>query len=238
MRRAAGLILIKPRRRRGARIGGVSTLTKVALSFVGKLKPDRVKARAIAPSIALARPDTQGGIALMQALAKRRSCREFSGGALPHVVLSSLLWAAFGVNRPESNGRTAPSALGAQEIDVYAALAGGLYIYDPFAHSLSLVAAVDARKVTGYQDFVDEAPLDLVYVADHAHMGVVPSESRHAYSAVAAGAIAQNVYLYCASAGLVTVVRAWLDRAAVSQALRLSEHEQVIIAQTVGYPRA
>jgi SagB-type dehydrogenase family enzyme len=216
----------------------VGTLTKVALSVVGRLKADRVKARAIAPSIALPRPDTQGGIALMQALAKRRSAREFSSAELPHVVLSSLLWAAFGVNRPESNGRTAPSALDAQEIDVYAALAGGVYIYDPHAHTLSLVAAVDARKVTGYQDFVDEAPLDLVYVADHAHMGLVPSAQRHAYSAVSAGAIAQNVYLYCASAGLASVVRGWLDRAALSRALRLTEHEQVIVAQTVGYPRA
>jgi SagB-type dehydrogenase family enzyme len=216
----------------------MSTLTKVALSFIGQLKPDRVKARSIAPSIALPRPDKQGGVSLMQALTTRRSCREFSATALPQQVLSGLLWAAFGINRPESNGRTAPSARDAQEIDIYAALSGGLYIYNPFAHSLSLVAAVDARNVTGYQDFVDEAPLDLVYVADHAHMGTSASEQSRIYSAVAAGAIAQNVYLYCASAGLAAVVRGWFDRSALSKALGLSEHEYIIIAQTVGYPRA
>jgi SagB-type dehydrogenase family enzyme len=215
----------------------MSTLTKVALSFIGRHKPHRVKTRAIAPALALPRPDTQGGIPLMQALALRRSQREFSPGALPQEMLSSLLWAAFGINRPRSNGRTAPTALDAQEIDVYAALPGGLYLYDPFAHSLSLVAAVDARNITGYQDFVDQAPLDLVYVADHAHMGAIDSPQRHAYSAVAAGAIAQNVYLYCASAGLATVVRGWFDAAALSRALRLSEHERIIVAQTVGYPR-
>jgi hypothetical protein len=215
----------------------MSTLTKIALSFIGRHKPDRVKARAIADSIALPRPDTHGGIPLMQALAMRCSQREFSSGALPQEMLSNLLWAAFGINRPKSNGRTAPSARDAQEIDVYAALPGGLYVYDPFAHSLSLVAAVDARNVTGYQDFVDEAPLDLVYVADHAHMSEMSSAERQAYSAVAAGAIAQNVYLYCASAGLATVVRGWLDRAALSRALRLTEHERIIVAQTVGYPR-
>lgn len=148
-----------------------------------------------------------------------------------------MLWAAFGISRAEGNGRTAPSARDAQEIDIYAAVPGGLYIYDPFAHSLTLVAAVDARNVTGYQDFVDEAPLDLVYVADHWHMSASPSEERYAYSAVAAGAIAQNVYLYCASAGLATVVRGWFDRKALSAALRLSEHEHVVVAQTVGYPR-
>jgi len=216
----------------------MSTLTKVALSFIGQLKPDRVKTRSIAESVALPRPDKRGGVALMQALARRRSSREFSATALPQQILSNLLWAAFGINRPESNGRTAPSARDAQEIDIYVALPGGVYIYDPFAHSLSLVAAVDARNVTGYQDFVDEAPLDLVYVADHAHMGAVPSAECRAHSAVTAGAIVQNVYLYCASAGLATVVRGWFDRSALSKALRLSEHEHIIVAQTVGYTRS
>ena len=215
----------------------MSTLTRVALSFIGQLKPDRVKTRAIAEAILLPRPNTQGGIALMDALARRRSTREFSPAALPQQVLSDLLWAAFGINRAEGNGRTAPSARDAQEIDIYAALPGGLYIYDPFAHSLTLVAAVDARNVTGYQDFVDEAPLDLVYVADHGHVSASPSEESYAYSAVTAGAIAQNVYLYCASAGLATVVRGWFDRTALSKALCLSEHEHIIVAQTIGYPR-
>ncbi len=215
----------------------MSTLAKVALGFIGQLKPDRVKTRAIAPSMPLPRPDTHGGLPLMQALAHRHSGRSFSRNPLPEQVLSNLLWAGFGINRAEKNGRTAPSAVGAQEIDVYAALPGGVYIYDPFSHSLTLVAAVDARRVTGYQDFVDEAPIDLIYVADHAHMGVVPEERRAAYSAVCAGAIAENVYLYCASEGLATVVRGWFDRAALARALGLSSHEHVILAQTVGYPR-
>lgn len=215
----------------------MSTLTKFALSFIGQLKPDRVKARAITPSVALPRPRMQGGMALMDALKRRRSLREFSSAELPRQVLSDLLWAAFGINRAETNGRTAASARDAQEIDIYAAMPGGLYIYDPFAHSLSLVAAIDARNVTGYQDFVDEAALDLVYVADHAHTVGEPSAERLTYSAVTAGAIAQNVYLYCASAGLATVVRGWFDREALGKALRLSEHERIIVAQTVGYPR-
>jgi nitroreductase len=213
----------------------MGTLTKAALSFIGKLKPDRVKrARSHRRSCCRARTPR----------AASPSCRRWRSAARPRVlerraaqaVLSGVLWAAFGVNRPENNGRTAPSALGAQEIDVYAA-SPAAYIYDPFAHSLSLVAALDVRKVTGFQDFVDEAPLDLLYVADHAHVGVVRSTDRHAYSAVTAGAISQNVYLYCASAGLGTVVRGWLDRAPCRRRCA-SASEQVIIAQTVGYPRA
>jgi nitroreductase len=128
--------------------------------------------------------------------------------------------------------------MNAQEIDVYAAFAGGLYIYESKAHVLRLVAEVDARKVTGYQDFVDEAPLDLIYVADNVHMGAVSADVRLLYSAASAGAIAQNVYLYCASAGLATVVRGWFDRTALAAALKLSADEQVLLTQTVGYPTA
>jgi len=111
------------------------------------------------------------------------------------------------MNRADG-GRTAPSALNAQEIDVFVALPSGAYLYDATAHQLQLVAASDLRRVTGYQDFVDEAPLDLVYVANHTRMGMVPVAQREMYAAAAAGAIAQNVYLYAASNDLSSVIRA------------------------------
>jgi nitroreductase len=150
-------------------------------------------------------------------------------------VLSSLLWAAWGVNRPDG-GRTAPSAVDAQEIDLYVALPGGAYLYDASRHLLHLVAATDVRRVTGYQDFVDQAPLDLVLVADHARMKLIPAEQRNSYSSAAAGAIAQNVYLFAASEGLATVIRAWIDRHALAEALGLTHDQHVVLAQTVGYP--
>jgi len=142
----------------------------------------------------------------MEALAKRHSSREFAPDALPLRLVSGLLWAAFGTNRKDGK-RTAPTAINAQEIDVFVALPTGAYRYDAVAHELQLVASADLRRVTGYQDFVDEAPLDLVYVADHARMGMVPVGQRAAYAHVAAGAITQNVYLFCASNGLATVIR-------------------------------
>jgi SagB-type dehydrogenase family enzyme len=151
-------------------------------------------------------------------------------------VLSSLLWAAFGVNR-RGGGRTAPSAINAQEIDVYVALPSGAYLYDAKEHRLRLVADKDLRRITGYQDFVDEAPLDLVYVADHSRMKLVPVDRRESYASVAAGAIAQNVYLFAAANGLATVIRAWIDRAAIAEALGLTHDEQVLLSQTVGYPK-
>jgi len=201
---------------------------------MGALRPRPGKGDA-RPAIKLPNPDKCGGLPLMQAIAKRRSTREFARKPLPLPVLSSLLWAAFGVNRRDG-GRTAPSAINAQEIDVYVALPDGAYLYDAKKHSLQLVASSDLRRVTGYQDFVDEAPLDLVYVADHSRMKLVPAGSRESYASAAAGAIAQNVYLYAASSGLATVIRAWIDRAAIADALGLTHDQQVLLSQTVGYP--
>ena len=171
----------------------------------------------------------------MRALAARHSSRKFASDALPLPMLSSLLWAAFGLNRP--GGRTAPSAIDCQEVDVYVALPAGAYLYDAKSHSLKLVAASDLRRITGYQDFVDEAPLDLVYVADHRRMRMIPVALRESYASVSAGAIAQNVYLFAASSGLATVIRAWIDREAVADALGLDHDQQVLLSQTVGYPK-
>jgi len=135
-------------------------------------------------------------------------------------------------------GRTAPSAINAQEIDVYVALPDGAYLYDARKHALRLVAGSDLRRVTGYQDFVDDAPLDLVYVVDHSRMKMIPVASRESYASAAAGAITQNVYLFAASSGLATVIRAWIDRSAIADALGLTHDQHVLLSQTVGYPHA
>ena len=213
----------------------MSTFTKLALGMMGRLRPAPIRGDA-AHAIVLIPPDRHGGLPLMEALAQRHSVREFAADALPLPLLSGLLWAAYGQNRPDG-GRTAPSALNNQEVDVYAALPTGAYCYDATAHALALVAQSDLRRVTGYQDFVDEAPMDLVYVADHRRMTMVPVAQREVYAYAAAGAIAQNVYLYAASMGLATVIRAWIDREAIAEALGLSHDQQVLLSQTVGFPK-
>jgi nitroreductase len=172
----------------------------------------------------------------MQAIAKRRSDREFARQELPLPMLSGLLWAADGVNRPDG-GRTAPSAINAQEVDVYVALPSGAYLYDAAANSLKLVAGSDIRRVTGYQDFVDDAALDLVFVADHSRMKLIPAAQRERFAFAAAGAVSQNVYLFAASNGLATVIRAWIDRDAIAKALGLDHDQQVLLSQTVGFPK-
>jgi nitroreductase len=214
----------------------VNTLTKLALGMLGQLNPRPATGEA-EPVMALPAPSRDGGLPLMRALDLRQSRREFRPDALAPQILSDLLWAACGVNRRELGGRTAPSAMNAQEIDLYLATAEGLWLFEPVPHQLRRVQASDVRRVTGYQDFVDEAPLDLVMVADHARMKMVPASKRESYASVAAGAIAQNVYLFCASAGLATVSRAWFDRAALTRAIGLGPDQQIVLTQTVGRPK-
>lgn len=214
----------------------MNTLTKFILGMMGQLRPKPVIGGAVT-SIPLPLPEKRGGLPLMEALAIRHSSRDFASDPLPLQLLSNLLWAAYGINRPDG-GRTAPSALNAQEIDIFLALPSGAYRYDAAFNELQLVAASDLRRVTGYQDFVDEAPLDLVYVADYTRMNRVPVGQRESYASVAAGAIVQNVYLFAASNGLATVIRAWIDRAAIADTLGLTHDQQVLLSQTVGYPAA
>jgi SagB-type dehydrogenase family enzyme len=215
----------------------MNTLTKLAMGLIGQLKPHPAAGDA-ANTTYLPAAHTTGGLPLMQALTLRQSQREFDPEPLPLQMLSDLLWATAGVNRPELGGRTVPSAMNAQEVDVYVALPSGLYRYAASTQTLHLVSATDVRRVTGYQDFVDNAPFDLVFVADYARMKGVPAAKREAYACASAGAMAQNVYLYCASAGLATVIRAWLDRDALALAMGLSNDQQVLLSQTVGRPRS
>jgi SagB-type dehydrogenase family enzyme len=180
---------------------------------------------------------------LMQCLSERRTNRSISTRKLPVEVLSSLLWAACGINRPDTGKRTAPSAVNWQEIDVYAAMEEGLYLYNARAHTLEPVLKNDLRKNTTTflqpsRPAVAGAPLQLIYVANFAKMGFGADEAdRIIYSAADTGFIAQNVYLYCASAGLATVVRGMVDRDALSKDMQLSERQKIILVQAVGYPQ-
>lgn len=186
--------------------------------------------------IKLLPPEMEGGKPLMQTLNERHSTREFDIKPLAPQILSNLLWAANGVNRADSGKRTAPSARDWREMDVYVVMAEGAYLYDPQPHTLKRVVASDIRKLAGVQDFVATVPVNLVYVADLKRMSDAGPDQKALYSATDTGFIAQNVYLYCASAGLATVVRGSLDREALGIALRLNSHQQIILAQSVGYP--
>ena len=179
-------------------------------------------------------PQTDGGRPLMQVLKDRKSTREFGPGTLSPQTLSSLLWAAFGINRPDGH-RTAPSAINWQEVSIYVATPEGVYIYDAKANALNPVLAGDFRAATGTQSFVKEAAVNLIYVSDLSK--AIPPSEVEMFTAADVGFIAQNVYLYCASEGLATVFRGAVDYPTLEHVLRLPTQQFVTFAQTVGYSR-
>jgi SagB-type dehydrogenase family enzyme len=186
--------------------------------------------------IQLPAADTTGGMPLMQALQLRHSTREFAPDTLSTKLLSNLLWAACGINRAESGKRTAPSAMNKQEIDLYVATARGLYLYEPKSHSLRLTLPDDIRAATGVQDYVKDAPINFVYVADYAKIDYPSETDKLKYTSADAAFIAQNVYLFAASESLATVVRGAIDTEKLAAAMKLRPDQHVILAQTIGFP--
>ena len=187
------------------------------------------------PVISLPAPQKSGGMPLMEALSKRATSRAFDTRDLTRQQLSDLLWAAWGINRPDGK-RTAPSARNMQETDIYVLLREGVYLYRAQEHDLSLVLAEDVRAMGGTQEFVKDAPVTLVFVADLAKMGDRPLEGKLQTANIDVGYISQNVYLYCASEGLATGARGMVDREKLAPRLKLREDQAIILAQSVGYP--
>lgn len=180
--------------------------------------------------------DRAGGKPLMQALEQRRTIRDFRPDPLTPQQLSDLLWAAFGINRPENDHRTAPSAKNAQEIELYVALPNGLFRYDAKPHVLVRLSGEDVRALTSGQEFAKVAPVSLIYVADFTRFKDTSEADARMYATFDAGCISQNVYLYCASAGLGTVVHD-LNRGPLAARLELRTGQHILMAQAVGTPK-
>ena len=219
--------------------------------------------------IILPKPQTTGGMPLMEALSARKTTREFGTEALPLQTLSNLLWAAFGVNRAEmagrtpKPGRTAPSAMNLQEIDLYVAFPEGVYLYDAVPNKLNPVLAKDVRAMTNRNAAAGTAALCFIFVEDMdkrpappakpAAAGAPPAATppagvppagtpppaaapRATSGEVDAGFIGQNIYLFCASEGF----NAWFygtDREGLAKALNLRPGQRVLYGQAVGYPK-
>lgn len=190
--------------------------------------------------ISLPLPDKNGGKPLMEALNERHTTRSFMKDDLSLQQVSNLLWAGWGINRPAEKRRTAPSAVNWQEIDVYVALASGLYLYDAEANILKQIHNRDIRNACGTQSFVGEAPLNLVYVADLTRCGkkegdkINDSDLFMPYADCAF--IGQNVYLFCASENLGCVIRGSIPKERLASEMGLNPMQRILLAQTVGLP--
>jgi SagB-type dehydrogenase family enzyme len=186
----------------------------------------------------LPEPQLTIGKPLMEVLKARKSSRDFKRDSLPVQTMSNLLWAACGINRPEAGKRTAPTARNKQEIDVYVATAKGVFLYDAKNHSLELILSEDIRAKCGTQEYVKDVPVNLVFVADYTRMTERTEAENQALSWADTGFISQNVYLYCASEGLATVVRALIDRDELAKAMKLRPEQKVTLSQSVGLPQS
>jgi nitroreductase len=187
--------------------------------------------------VLLPSPQQDIGRPLMQVLRDRKSSREFGEKSLSQQDLSNLLWAGFGINRPATGGRTAPSAMNMQEIDVYVSDAQGLFRYEAKENGLKRILGKDIRRLTGEQPFVKNAPVNIILVADRGRMKKGSQDNAALYASADAAFISENIYLYCASEGLATVVRAYVNKEALAKAMMLGPQQEVVFCQTVGFPR-
>jgi SagB-type dehydrogenase family enzyme len=185
--------------------------------------------------IVLPDPQKGGGKPLMEALNNRQTIREFDTIDLDLQQISNLLWAANGINRPDEQKRTAPTAMNNQEIDVYVSIESGVYLYDAITHSLKAITQGDFRKEMGRQNFVANAPVVLVYVADFGKMSLaLDKKTKTFYTAIDVGFISQNVYLFAASENLATVVLGWISKNQIAKILNLKKNQHVLLSQPIG----
>ncbi len=187
--------------------------------------------------IKLPEPNKTGGKPLMQALNERQSSRDFIDKDLTQQQISDLLWAAYGINRTETGKHTIPTSRNVQDMEVYIATKDGAFLYLPKENALQKITANDIREITGKQDFVKIAAINLVYVSDFSKSGTASDEIKTMTAATHCGFMGQNVYLYCASEGLISVFRAWIENSEIEKALNLPENKHVIYCQTVGYAK-
>lgn len=206
--------------------------TTTSVEVIGQYKQDPTQTS----EIKLPPPQKGGGKPFLNCINLRKTIRDIDPKELPSQILSDLLWCACGVNRPESGRRTIASAKNWQIVKVIVVLPNGAYWYNEKQHILQLITAKDIRKLISTQEYAQKAYLNVIFVADFSKFPQELSEdTKLLYSAYEVGAISQNIYLYCASADLATVVRASFNKEELTKELSLAEHFKILLVQTVGY---
>ncbi|MDR2084305.1 MAG: SagB/ThcOx family dehydrogenase [Bacteroidales bacterium] len=189
-------------------------------------------------NIKLLAPNIESGDALMKCMQARKSYREFAEKNLSLKHLSEVLWVANGLNRPAEHRRTVPSALALYPLDTYVILSNGIYFYNPEKHELEAIIEGDFRKLAGLQDFVKTAPVNIIFIANYDRYNgnrKIPQEKQLYLAALDAGHCTENIYLYCASEGLKSVVRGGAQDAELLKVLGLGNNHQFVVAHSVGY---
>lgn len=173
---------------------------------------------------------------VMTAFANRKSAESFSLKPISQEQLGNLLWAANGVNRPESGKRTAPSALNKQDVILYVFDQWNVYLYDAASHSMSLVVKGDHRSL-----FTErlKAPTIVLLVSDISKFDSVPgsAEDHKITGALDAGIVSQNIGIYCASVGIAARVRVSMDKQGIAKLLKLPDSQIPFLNYALGYEK-
>jgi SagB-type dehydrogenase family enzyme len=189
-------------------------------------------------TIVLNPPDTTRGLPVMKALSLRASAKEFDTTRINLRDLSDLLWAANGVNRHESGKRTAPSALNAQDIDVYVFMKSGIYLYNAKKHLLEFIVDNDYRNlIADKQVNVAKAPLICLLVSDISRFASGKDSLKLVWAAEDAGIVSQNISLFCAAVGLATRPRAFMNQQKLLEILKLKDSQHLMLNNPVSYKK-
>jgi SagB-type dehydrogenase family enzyme len=189
-------------------------------------------------NIRLLPPDTERGLPVMKALSLRSSAVDYDTSKLDLRDLSDLLWAANGVNRPESGKRTAPSAINAQDIDIYILMETGVYLYNASSHLLQYLSGEDHRNAAaGSQPNAAKAPVICVIVSDISKFSRGTDSLKMVWAAEDAGIVSQNISLFCASVELSTRPRASMDHQKLRAILNLKDTQYLLLNHPVSYKK-
>ena len=189
-------------------------------------------------TITLLPRSAKAGADAMQAFAQRSSAvgETIKGEPFTLQDLSDLLWATYGVNRPEVQKLTAPTSMNSQEASIYAIFQQGAYLYSPAAHALQRVSSNDLRApVTANQPEMGQAPLILLVVGHTDRLKAGDEAMRKFSASIDGGIISQNISLFCAAKGWKTRPRTSMDRSAIAQELNLDSSALIIINHPISY---
>jgi hypothetical protein len=195
------------------------------LKTIGVLMVSFMATSALAADIKLPAPDKTNTTTLIQALEQRHSDREFSEKAVDNQTLSSILWAAYGVNRTDGK-RTIPTALDKKDLNVYVFNSDGIWLYDANENTLKKQSSENKLDLFRLQDYMNAVSTVLVYTG-----------STEDYAVMHAGAAYQNVELYAAANNMASIVRGYFEHEKVAQALNLPAGQRVIISQAIGWKK-
>ena len=199
------------------------------------------------PQVYLPLPNRKGSVSLEEAIARRKSIRDFTRQCLSQSQLSQILWAAQGTG-DTSWSRTVPSAGATYPLEIFVVCGAncieqideGIYHYRTENHSLTLLYKGDvrlelARAALG-QEFVYEAPVDIIICAIYERTTRRYGTRGERYVNIEVGHAGQNIYLQATALGLATVAIGAFHDEAVREVLRLEKQLRPLYIMPVGKP--